>query len=160
MILIGVFGVGSCSAQEKLGNAEVALGRAVIAIPTGWTKSNDGPERINITSADGLEQVTISIMTFDTAPTFADFKRLCLIRLEAERTDAPQVSIKDEAPFEYAGTFGMTFGGEEASSNRLFSGYVTQKGAEVHTIYLEGVGIDSKRHRQTFETFMKGFKRQ
>jgi hypothetical protein len=160
MILIGVFGVGSCAAQDKRGDAEVTLGKAVIAIPAGWTKSNDGPERINISSPDGLEQVTISIMSFDKAPTFADFKRLCLIRLEAEKTDAPDISIKDEPPFDDAGTFGMNYSGKEASSDRLFSGYVTQRGVEVHIIYVEGVGIDPKRHRETLNAFVKGFKRQ
>lgn len=160
LVLVGIGVMSSCAAQEEVGNEEARLGKAVIAIPAGWKKSEDDNERFNITSADGLQQVTISIMTFGTAPTFADFQLICSHRLKAEKAVASDISIIDDPPFEDAGTFGMFFVGKEAGSNRLFSGYMTQEGVEVHTVYLESVGIDSKKHLATFETFVKGFKRQ
>lgn len=160
LLLIGLAGVSSCVAQDNLGKPEAQLGKGVILIPAGWTKRNDGNERINITSPDGQQQVTFSIMNFDISPTFADFKRICSDRLEAEKAQASDISITEDAPFEDAGTFGMFFSGKESSTNRLFSGYVTQKGLEVHTVYLESIGTDSKKHLAVFETFVNGFKRK
>lgn len=158
LLLIGLAGVSGCSAQDNPVKMEAILGKAVIPIPVGWIKSNDGVERINIASPDGFHQATFSITTFDVAPTFAEFKRICSHRLEAEKAHASDISIIDDAPFEDAGTFGMFYSGKEASSNRLFSGYVTQKGREVHTLYLESVGTDSNKHLAAFETFVNGFK--
>lgn len=160
LVLVCLAGVSSCVAQDDLGKPKAQLGKGVILVPAGWTKSNGGNERINITSPDGQQQATFSIMTFDVSPTFADFKRICSNRLEAEKAHASDISITQDAPFEDAGTFGMFFSGKESSTNRLFSGYVTQKGLEVHTIYLESIGSDSKKHLAVFETFVNGFKRK
>ncbi len=158
IVFVFVAGVSSCAAQVDIKRAE--LGKAAIVVPNGWTKSNDGNERINVTSPDGLQQVTFSIVKYDVAPSFADFKRLCSHRLEAEKAQASDITIESDAPFEDAGSFGMFFSGKEASSGRLFSGFVTQKGVEGHTIYLESIGADSKSHLGTFEAFVKGFTRR
>lgn len=159
-LIAGVFfaSVSSCAAQVDLGKAE--LGNASIGVPKGWTKSNDGSERINVVSSDDRHQATFSITTYNVAPSFADFKRLCSHRLEAEKAQTSDITIEGDAPFEDAGSFGMFFSGKEASSGRLFSGFVTQKGLEVHTIYLESIGADTKSHLATFESFVKGFARR
>ncbi len=98
-------------------------------------------------------------MRFAVSPTFDDFKAICTARLDAERADAPTVSLNAEQPFEDAGIYGMFFSGKEGQSDRLFSGYISANGKEVITIYIESIGVDPKDHRQTFEAFVRGLKR-
>ena len=141
----------SCEAQVKIGNAE-------IAVPTGWRKIIDDKERINALSPDERQQATISVMRFESSSTFEDFKRLCEHRVKAEKTEVPDVSISADEPFVDAGAFGMFFSGNERTASRLFSGYLTLKDKELITIYVESIGVDSKRHFQTFEKFVKGLK--
>lgn len=152
MIGIGLIGVPRCEAQMKIGNA-------AITAPSGWRKLTTEQELIRFASTDDRQQATISLMSFGAKPTFADFKRICSHRLEAEKTDAPNISLQQDEPFEDAGTFGMFFSGKEPESGRLFSGYLTQKDSEIITIYVESVGVDSKKHFQSFQDFVKGLKR-
>jgi hypothetical protein len=152
LVCIGLVGISSCAGQVRLGKAQ-------LAVPAGWKKEVSDRERINLISADERQQATFSMMTFDTAPKFDDFKRISAHRLDAEKAAASDITIMDDpAAFEDAGTFGKFFSGKEASSGRLFSGFVTQKGAEVITIYLESIGIDNKKHVQTFESLVKTLK--
>jgi hypothetical protein len=149
---IGLFGATSCGAQINIGHAK-------ILVPAGWREINKDKERITLASLDDRQQVTISLWTFDHNPTFDDFKHVCEARLKAERTEAPDAQIQADEPFKNGETFGMFFSGKEVKAGRLFSGFVTQKDAEVITIYLESIGADSKVHFQSFETFVKGLKR-
>ncbi len=135
------------------------IGSAQITIPSGWSKSHSEPERVNLTSKDERQQATISIMALSGKPSFDDFKLICSHRLEAEKADAPNITLEQDEPFEDAGTFGMFYSGKEPESGRFFSGYITQKGLEVITIYVESIGVDSKRHFQAFQDFVKGLKR-
>ena len=141
----------SCEAQVRLGNAQ-------IPVPAGWRTIVDDKERVNILSPDEHQQVTFSIMRFETSGSFEDFKRLCGNRLKAEKTDAPEASISADEPFVDAGTFRMFYSGNEKTTGRLFSGHLIQKDKELITIYVESIGVDSKRHLQTFEEFIKGLK--
>lgn len=143
----------SCSAQVRLGNAE-------IPVPAGWKKIVDDKDRINILSPDERQQATISIMRSESSSTFEAFRRICEHRLKAEKAEAPEVSITADEPFVDAGRFGMFFSGNEKEMGRLFSGYLTQKDKEVITLYVESIGVDSKKHSQTFEAFVKGLKWQ
>jgi hypothetical protein len=152
MISVGLMSASSCEAQVKIGNAQ-------ISVPAGWHKSHSESERIHFNTEVERQQATISLMTFSGKPNFADFKRICSHRLEAEKADAPNISLMQEEPFEDAGTFGMFYSGEEPGSGRLFSGYITQKGSEVITIYVEIIGVDSKKHFQAFQDVVKGLKR-
>jgi hypothetical protein len=136
----------------------VKIGNAEITVPTGWRKTVDDKERINILSPDERQQATISVMRFESGSTFEDFKRLCERRLKAEKTEAPEVSISADEPFVDTGTFGMFFSGDEKVTGRLFSGYLTRKDKELITIYVESIGVDSKRHLQAFEELVRGLK--
>jgi hypothetical protein len=148
----GLIGHSGCDDQVKLGNA-------VVSPPSGWRTISTEKERITFGSTDERQQATVSLMTLGTNPTFEEFKRVCAHRLEAEKADSPNVSLTPDEPFQDAGTFGMFFSGKEPESGRLFSGYVTQKNAEVITIYVESIGVDSERHFQSFQDFVKGLKR-
>jgi hypothetical protein len=141
----------SCDAQVKLGNAE-------IKVPARWRTIVDDKERINILSADERQQATVSIQRFDSRATFEDFKRLCEIRQKAEKADVPDVLISAEEPFVDGGIFKMSYSGNEKAMGRLFSGYLTLKDKELITVYVESIGVDSKKHSQTFEEFVKGLK--
>lgn len=141
----------SCAAQAKIGNAEVP-------VPAGWQEVVDDKERINLISPDNRQQATISVMGFETSPSFEDFKRLCEIRLKAEKTEAPDISITANEPFDDGENFGMSFSGNEKAAGRLFSGYLVLKDKEQITIYVESIGVDSRRHLQTFEELVKGLK--
>jgi hypothetical protein len=149
---IGLISINSCEAQVK-------IGKAAIAAPSGWIKLTTEQEQITFASPDHRQQATISLMTFKAKPTFEEFKRICAHRLEAEKADAPSISLQPDEAFEDAETFGMFFSGKEPGSGRLFSGYITQKDAEIITIYVESIGVDSKRHFQSFQDFVKGLKR-
>ena len=152
MICLGLVGISCCEAQVKIGNA-------TIAAPDGWHKVNAEQERITFASKDDRQQTTISVMTFGAKQTFAEFKRICSLRLEAEKADARSISLTQDEPFEDSGTFGMFFSGKEPESGRLFSGYITQKDTEIVTIYVESIDVDSKRHFESFQDFVKGLKR-
>ena len=141
----------SCSSQVTLGNAE-------IPVPTAWKKIVEDKNRINLLSPDEHQQATISVMRFGASSTLDDFKRICENRLKAEKADAPEITVSGDEPFVDAGTFGMFFSGNEKSASRTFSGYLTLKDKELITIYLESIDVDSKRHLQTFEGLVKGFK--
>jgi hypothetical protein len=136
----------------------VTLGRSAVSIPKGWREEKKEDERITLRSSDGREQATISIMHFGADASFSDFKRLCELRLEAERKPSEDIFVQSDGPFDQTGTYGMFYSGGEKKMNRVFSGYVTLKNKELITIYIESIGIAPKEHLETFKIFVSGLK--
>lgn len=136
----------------------VSLGRATLVVPAGWKEEKKEDERITLRSSDGREQATISIMRFGADASFDDFKRLCELRLEAEKKPSEDIFVQSDGPFDQIGTYGMFYSGGEKKMNRMFSGYLSLKDKELITIYIEGIGIAPKEHLETFKTFVGGMK--
>jgi hypothetical protein len=145
---------GVASAQQLM------IGSAQVRTPAGWTEVKKEDARIALRAPDGKQQVTISIMRFGADASFEDFKRLCQLRLEAEKKDSPDCFVQAEPPHEIKGAFGMFYSGGFKQSGRVFSGYLSLTKRELVTIYLEGLGIDPKEHLQTFKALVEGLTRK
>lgn len=146
---------GTVSAEQHF-----SIGSADIAAPAGWSETKREEERLTLRSADGYQQATVSIMLFGADPSFDDFKRLCMLRLDAEKKDSPECFIQAEPPFDIKGKFGLFYSGGVKKTGRVFSGYLSLTKRELVTIYIEGIGIDPKDHLQTFQSFVQGLKRK
>jgi hypothetical protein len=145
---------GAASAQQ------FTIGSAQVRTPSGWTEVKKDEEGIVLRAPEGKQQATISVVRFGADASFEDFKRLCQLRLEAEKKDSPDCFVQSEPPFDLKGKFGMFYSGGEKQSGRVFSGYLSLTKRELVTIYLEGLAIDPKEHLQTFQAFVEGLKRE
>jgi hypothetical protein len=132
------------------------IGTADIAPPAGWTQQSKADERLTLRAPDGRQQATLSVMRFGADPSFDDFKRLCQLRLDAEKKDSPDYFIQSDPPFDLKGKFGMFYSGGNKKAGRVFSGYLSLERRELLVIYLEGLGVDPKEHVEAFQTFVKG----
>lgn len=136
------------------------IGSADIAAPAGWSEVKKEDERLTLQSADGREYATVSIMRFGADASFEDFKRLCQLRLEAEKKGAPDCFLQPAEPFDLKGKFGMFYSGGEKKAGRVFSGYLSLVKRELVVIYLEGIGVEPKKHLETFHAFAEGLTRK
>jgi len=136
------------------------IGSADVAAPAGWSEAKREDDRLTLQSSDGRQYATISIMRFGADASFEDFKRLCQLRLEAEKKDSPDCFIQSEAPYDFKGKLGMLYSGGVKKTGRVFSGYLSLTKRELITIYIEGLGIAPKDHLQTFQSFVEGLKRK
>ena len=146
---------GAASAQQYF-----MIGTADIVAPAGWSETKKDADRLTLQSSDGRQYATISIMRFGADASFKDFKRLCQLRLEAEKKDSPDCFIQSEPPFDIKGKFGFFYSGGVKKTGRVFSGHLTLTKRELITIYIEGLGIAPKEHLQTFQSFVEGLARK
>jgi len=137
-----------------------SIGSANVRAPSGWTEVKKEDERIVLRAPDGKQQATVSIMRFGADASFEDFKRLCQLRLEAEKKDSPDCFVQAEPPFDIKGKFGMFYSGGVKQSGQVFSGYLSLTKRELVIIYLEGLGTDPKEHLQRFQGFVEGLSRK
>ena len=91
----------------------------------GWSETKKAADRLTLQSSDGRQYATISIMRFGADASFEDFKRLCQLRLEAEKKDSPDCFIQSEPPFDIKGRFGFFYSGGVKRTGRVFSGHLT-----------------------------------
>lgn len=150
---VGLTGIASAQQHFTISTADVVA-------PAGWSEAKKESDRLTLQSSDGRQYATISIMRFGADASFDDFKRLCQLRLEAEKKDSPDCFIQSEPPFDIKGKFGLFYSGGVKKTGRVFSGYLTLTKRELVTIYIEGLGIDPKDHLQTFQSFVKGLIRK
>jgi hypothetical protein len=99
-------------------------------------------------------------MHLGVSANFDDFKLLCELRFKAERKAMTDGFIEPDtpAPFKDGDKFGMFYSGGEPKSHRLFSGYLLLKQKELLTIYIEGIGVPTSEHVQSFKSFVAGAK--
>ena len=136
------------------------IGTADIVAPAGWTEPSRMDDRLTLRAPDGHQQATVSVMRFGADPSFEDFKRVCQLRLNAEKKDSPDCFIQSDPPFDLKGKFGMFYSGGDKKTGRLFSGYLSLERRELVAIYVEGLGVDPKQHLEAFQTFAKGITRK
>ncbi len=154
-LAVGIGLTGATAAEQHF-----RIGGADVAAPAGWRKVKNEDERITLRSADDSQQATISVMRFGADASFEDFKRLCAVRIEAEKKELGSGFIEPTAPYEKDGRFGMMFYGGEKKTGRIFAGHLSLEKKALITIYLEGSGVDPKEHMEVFETFVTGLKRK
>jgi len=140
---------------------EFSLGSASIAAPEGWRQTAKADDKLVLRSPDGQQQLTLSILVFKQEATFEDFKRLCAHHLEAERHALSDGFIEPESPeaFQNAETFGMFYSGGDQKDRRMFTTYLSLKGNELLTVYLEEVDIAPEVHANTFKQIFATLKR-
>ena len=151
-------GFASASAAEP----SFSIGSATVSPPSGWREVKKEEERIVFRSADDRQQATVSLMRFGVAPSLEDFRRLCALRLQAEKKGSPEAFIEPEAPepFTQEGRYGLLYSGGDKKSARMFSCYLSCGKTELITIYLEAIGASSKEHLASFQSFVTGLKQK
>lgn len=156
--LAATVGLASASA----GDTAVTLGGATITPPSGWRELQRGAKRLVFRSSDHRQQATVSLMRFGAVPSWDDFKRLCALRLQAEKRGEPETFIEPDAPqpFEREGRYGLFYSGGEKKTGRMFSCYLSCAKTELVTIYLEATGVAPKDHLASFEAFVTGLRRK
>ena len=152
--LVGL--TGSAMADDNI----EALGNATFSIPEGWTKIGGTDGRLTFAAPDGQQQLTVSLMRFGPAPSFADFGRICAHRYEAEKNGVAHLSLTPENPVpqEESDKFTMSFSGKEEASGRIFSGLLSLKNKELITVYLEGIEVDAATNRKVFAEIVTSLK--
>jgi hypothetical protein len=150
-IAVGLGFAGAASAEQHF-----VIGAADVLAPTGWTEVRRVEDRLTLRSPDGQQQATVSIMRFGADASFDDFKLLCQHRLDAEKKGAPDCFLQSEEPFALKGKFGTFYSGGEKKAGRVFSGYLSLVKRELVVIYLEGIGVEPKKHLETFQAFAEG----
>jgi hypothetical protein len=138
--------------------ADVVVGNARLPIFEGWSVADQSDERATLRKDNGNQSITLSRMTFEATPSFDDFKRLCQLRLEAERRDAPAIVIDAGQPSAPNDAFVFFFSGGDKPNQRVFSGELKLVGNELTTVYLEGIGIDPKEHLALFSRVVESLK--
>lgn len=156
--LAAIVSVASASAAES----PFTIGSATISPPSGWREVKKEEERTVFRSSDDRQQATISLIRFRAVPSFEDFRRLCMLRVQAEKKGAPGAFIEPDvpAPFERQGGYGLFYSGGEKKTGRMFSCYLSSVQKELITVYVEAVGIAPKDHLASFEAFVTGLKRK
>jgi hypothetical protein len=134
------------------------LGSAGLVLPQGWrvTKKND--EICTLRPADDLQQATISLIRFKSSPDFDAFKMLCDKRLAAEKRVLGSGFVEAQPPAFSQGVFNMFFSGGNEENGHLFSGCLMLVKSELYTIYLEGTGISTRQHVESFAVLLSRFK--
>jgi hypothetical protein len=155
-----VVGLAGLSASVKADNNKLTLGSATFSIPQGWKQIDGTDDRLTFAAPDGRQQATVSVMRFEATPSFQDFELICTHRYEAEKTGLSDLNLTptNPAPRDEGAKFTMTFSGKENPSGRIFSGLLSLKGKELVTIYLEGMGVDSKTNIDSFKEFLASLK--
>jgi len=141
---------------------QFALGSSTFSIPAGWTEKSKTDERLTFVAPDGGQQATVSLMSFGITPSFEDFKRICSVRYKAEKEGLDDLLLQPDspAPLEKEGRYEMYFSGKEKKTDRIFSGLLSLKGKELIAIYVEGIGVTSTKHLESFKIFESSLKRQ
>lgn len=143
----------------KSNATRVAFGNGTLALPDGWSEIKREPDRVTFRSTEGTEQATVSEMGFSSPPALADFKRLCQLRLQAEKQGSKDDAILDvTGPSDDGRHFTFIYSGGDKTDHRLFSGYMTLDGKTLTTIYVEGVGVTPQRHLASFKAFVSGYR--
>jgi hypothetical protein len=85
---------------------------------------------------------------------------MCEHRLEAERRVAPNATLVPQEPFQNRGGFGFFYSGRDEKSERTFSGFLSLRGKEVVTLYLESSQVASADHAALFKGLVGGMVHQ
>ena len=154
--IVAAVGLTSCGPAPP----HFTIGTADIVAPAGWTEQSRTDGRLTLRAPDGRQQATLSVMRFGADPSFDEFKRVCQLRLDAEKKDSPDCCTQSDPPFDLKGKFGMFYSGGDKKAARVFSGYLSLERRELLVIYLEGLGVDPKEHVEVFQIFVKGVTRK
>jgi len=140
-----------------LADDSYTLGNEAFSFPPGWKQVDSNDDRQTYASPDGRQQATISVIRLGKPPTFEQFENLCAHRYDAEKNGVKDLVLIPTAPAPRNdnGEFTMTFSGEENPTSRVFSGFLWIKGAELLTIYVEGIGVTADRNSDAFHAIVK-----
>jgi hypothetical protein len=140
--------------------ADFSIGTASIAAPTGWREIKKTDQTLILESGDGRQRATLSVMRLGADASFDEFKKLCDLRMQAERKELSDGFVEPDAPFEGAAGFGMFFSGSDKKTGRVFSGYLSLEKRDLITLYVEGVDVAPRDHLESFKGLTTGLKRK
>jgi hypothetical protein len=134
------------------------LGSADFILPAGWRAVKRSEEVYIVRPVHEDQQATISLVRFESEPSFDAFKALCEKRLYFERRELADGDLESVPPSADGRTFSKFFSGVDIKNNRLFSGCILLAGTDLFTIYLEGSGMSSKQHLNSFVAILSCLK--
>jgi hypothetical protein len=117
-----------------------------VSVPLDWDeKSESNDETIILSSKDGKDQLTVSVMFFKPGTNKSEikksFERYVQARRQAEREEAKGSLMLTDAPINDKGEYLFTkYGGYEKSSDRRFIALVTTENGKLLTFYVESLG--------------------
>jgi len=130
--IVHAFAVGVGLTGTAPADLHFTIDGADVTAPNGWREVVKEDGRIGLRSPDDRQQATISVMRFGADASFADFKRLCSLRIEAEKKELGSGFIEPTAPYERDGRFGMMFygGREEGRQNLCGPSFAREKSVD------------------------------
>jgi hypothetical protein len=139
----------------------VSLGDRSFVLPEGWRQVDSTANSMVLRSADDRQQMTVDIIFLrEEAASLDNFKKICAVRLKAEKERLLDGSTEaNPSVFTAHGTFGMVFSGADRKTHRLFSTYLLLQGQQLLTIYVEGFAIPVTRHMETFKGVISTLRR-
>lgn len=155
-LLVGSTLAGASTPQPR----QFLVGRTQVIPPSGWQLLRTETDSLVFQTTDERQQATISVMQLVSTATFEEFKHFCDVRVANERkflTDG-FIEPKNPTPFKDGDTFGMFYSGADRKSGRVFSANFSLKRGELVTVYVEGLGVSSNDHLQSFKAFVAGTK--
>jgi hypothetical protein len=95
VFVIFALSMNSCMKHQQ---EKFTLGHTSFTLPPDWREVRISSDRLVFDTADGHQQLTISLMSFDAAVTFEDFKLLCEKRIESERRELEGLGGSTKGP--------------------------------------------------------------
>ena len=139
---------------------QFSIGTAYIDVPHGWRQVPGPDGDLIVRSPDDRQQVTLNVAQLENPATFDDFKRICAVRLKAEKQQLVDGGIEpNPVPFQQNDLFGFVYTGVDRKTRRMFSTYLSLETRELVTLYLESFAVQPNRHIETFKTLIANLKR-
>ena len=148
-VLIGLGMAGSGAVYPQF-----AIGPFDITTPTGRHELRRSPDCIVLRDEKQHERAILSLMHTDSDDSLDAFERICLHRIEAERSELHDdgfITPASPHPSRDGDTLFFSYTGGDKSSHRVFSTYMTMAGNDVFILYLEGIDVAPEDHQAIFE---------
>lgn len=139
---------------------QFSAGDVSVSVPDGWGQIASPDGGLILRSPDDRQQVSVSISQLQSDPSFDEFKRICAIRLQAERQQLVDGAIEpNPVPFQQGNFYGLVYTGVDRKTRRIFSTYLLSETGELITLYLESFAVHPSQHTDTFKTLIANLKR-
>ena len=137
-----------------------SVGNVSLTCSDGWREMSETEGILILRSPDNRQQLTLSSSHLPAPAAFDEFKKICAVRLQAERRQLAEGSIEpDPTPFQQGNCFGFVYTGVDRKTRRFFSTCLSLAGRELVTLYLESFTVPPNQHIDTFKTFIANLKR-
>jgi len=137
-----------------------STGDVSVSVPDGWRQIANPGGGLILQSPDHRQQVTVSISQMQSHPSLDEFKRICALRLQAEKQQLVDGAIEpNPVPFQQGNLLGLVYTGLDRKTRRIFSSYLLLEDRELVTLYLESFAIHPNQHTDMFKRLIANVKR-